>query len=129
MVLASARQRSRNSAHREMFLIYESLILFVYPTTGTCYDALVGANRRLLECHLFNGNVNRISLNTFMEFQKLVEDVMSGGEGSAFGPAANEPYGEHSDPRTPFVMGGVMTRSGMRKNKRSKKRKKRKQSK
>jgi hypothetical protein len=64
-----------------------------------------------------------------MEFKKLVEqilqeDVVSGGEGSAFGPAASEPYGQHMDPRTPFVVGGVMTRSGMRKKKRSKKRKK-----
>jgi hypothetical protein len=27
-----------------MFLIYESLILFGYPTTETRFDALVGAN-------------------------------------------------------------------------------------
>ena len=66
-----------------------------------------------------------------MEFEKLVEqilqeDVVAGGEGSAFGPAASEPYGQHMDPRTPFVVGGVMTRLGMRKKKRSKKRRKNK---
>ena len=65
-----------------------------------------------------------------MNFQQLVEqilheDVVAGGDGSAFGPAASEPYGDHSDPRTPFIMGGVLSRSGMRSSKR-KKRKKRK---
>ena len=66
-----------------------------------------------------------------MEFQKIVEQVLkeetvAGGEGSAFGPAASEPYGQHMDPRTPFIVGGVLTRSGMRKKKRSKKRRKKK---
>ena len=65
-----------------------------------------------------------------MEFRKiveevLVEDVMSGGEASAFGPAADQPYGDHSDARNVFYYSGVMTRKGLRKNK-SKKRKKKK---
>jgi hypothetical protein len=66
-----------------------------------------------------------------MDFHKLVEqtlheEVVAGGEGSAFGSAASEPYGQHMDPRTPFVMGGVMSRFGMKKKKKSKKRRKKK---
>ena len=65
-----------------------------------------------------------------MEFQKIVEevlneDVMSGGEGSAFGPTADQPYGEHSDARNVFYYPGVVTRKGIRKGK-TKKRKKKK---
>jgi len=65
-----------------------------------------------------------------MEFKKLVEDVlledvMSGGEASSFGPTADQPYGDHSDARNVFYYPGVMTRRGMRKGK-SKKRKKKK---
>ena len=65
-----------------------------------------------------------------MEFEKLVEkilseDVVSGGEASAFGPTADQPYGDHSDARNVFYYSGVMTRKGLRKNK-SKKRKKKK---
>jgi hypothetical protein len=72
-----------------------------------------------------------------MEFEKLVEqilqeDVVAGGEGSAFGPNVGATATEFSgdtyapgDARNPHgIYGGVMTRSGMRKKKRSKKRKK-----
>lgn len=64
-----------------------------------------------------------------MEFQKLVENVLNeevvaGGEGSAFGPNADQPYGDHSDPRNVFYYPGVMTRKGLRRK--TKKRKKKK---
>jgi hypothetical protein len=72
-----------------------------------------------------------------MEFKKLVEqilqeDVVAGGEGSSFGPNVGSTAGAFSgdtyapgDTRNPHgIYGGVMTRSGMRKKKRSKKRKK-----
>jgi hypothetical protein len=74
-----------------------------------------------------------------MEFQKiveevLVEDVMSGGEGSAFGPnvgaTATAFSGDNyapGDARNLYgSYKGVMTRSGMRKPKKKKTRKKKK---
>lgn len=74
-----------------------------------------------------------------MEFQKLVEqvlseDVVAGGEGSAFGPNVTDTASAFSsdsyapgDARNPYgIYGGVLTRSGMRKKKRKNKRKKRK---
>ena len=70
-----------------------------------------------------------------MEFQKLVEqvleeDVVAGGEASAFGPNAHLPYEQNTkdDARTMHGLygGGVMTRSGMRKKKKKSKNKKRK---
>jgi hypothetical protein len=78
-------------------------------------------------------------LNTFMEFQKIVEQVLkeetvAGGEGSSFGPNVGStatPFSGDNyapgDARNPYgVYGGVLTRSGMRKKKRSKKRRKKK---
>ena len=66
-----------------------------------------------------------------MEFRKIVEqiiseEVVSGGEGSAFGPNASQPYGDNigSDARNVFLYPGVITRNG--KSKKSKKRRKRK---
>ena len=74
-----------------------------------------------------------------MKFEKLVEqilqeDVVAGGEGSAFGPSVEVTASAFSgdtyapgDARNPHgLYGGVMTRSGMRKKKRSKKRRKNK---
>ena len=74
-----------------------------------------------------------------MEFEKLVEqilqeDVVAGGEGSSFGPNVGSTAGAFSgdtyasgDARKPHgLYSGVMTRSGMRKKKRSKKRRKNK---
>jgi len=68
-----------------------------------------------------------------MEFEKLVEkilseDVVSGGEGSAFGPNAAQPYGDNigSDARNVFYYSGVMTRKGKVKSKAPKRRAKRK---
>ena len=74
-----------------------------------------------------------------MEFKKLVEqilqeDVVAGGEGSSFGPNVVSTAGAFSgdtyapgDARKPHgLYSGVMTRSGMRKKKRSKKRRKNK---
>ena len=76
------------------------------------------------------------TLNTFMEFQKIVEqvlqeDVVAGGAGSAFGAnvgaTATTFSGDNyapGDARKPTsLFGGVMTRKGLRKRK-SKKRKK-----
>ena len=74
-----------------------------------------------------------------MEFEKLVEqilqeDVVSGGEGSAFGSGVVSTASAFSgdnyapgDARKPHgLYSGVMTRSGIRKKKRSKKRRKNK---
>jgi hypothetical protein len=74
-----------------------------------------------------------------MEFEKLVEqilqeDVVAGGEGSAFGSNVGSTAAAFSgdnyapgDARNPHgLYSGVITRSGMRKKKRSKKRKKNK---
>ncbi len=73
-----------------------------------------------------------------MKFREIVEkvlseEVMSGGEGSAFGPNVGKTASEFSgdkyapgDARTPkSLYGGVLTRAGMRKGE-SKKRKKKK---
>jgi hypothetical protein len=74
-----------------------------------------------------------------MEFEKLVEqilqeDVVAGGEGSSFGPNvgstatafSGDNYAPGDARNLHGLYGGVMTRSGMRKKKRSKKRKKNK---
>ena len=77
------------------------------------------------------------TLNTFMEFQKLIEevlneDVVAGGAGSAFGPnvgaTATEVSGDNlasGDSRIPTsIFGGVLKRSGMSKTSKSKPKKK-----
>lgn len=68
-----------------------------------------------------------------MEFEKLVrnilsEDVVAGGEGSAFGPNADQPYGDSigSDARNVFYYSGVYTRKGKTKSKVPKRKTKRK---
>jgi hypothetical protein len=76
------------------------------------------------------------TLNTFMEFEKLVmqvlhEDSVAGGEGSVFGSGVISTASAFSsdsyapgDARNPYgIYGGVLTRSGMRKRKTSKKQK------
>ena len=72
-----------------------------------------------------------------MEFEKLVEeileeDVVSGGEGSAFGPNVSDTATAFSgdnyakgDARMPYsIYGGVLSRAGLRKRKRKKANKK-----
>ena len=69
-----------------------------------------------------------------MEFQKLVEDVMSGGEGSAFGSNvgstatafSGDNYAPGDARNVSSVYGGMITRSGMRKKKPKKRRKNKK---
>lgn len=78
----------------------------------------------------------RALISICMDFDKLVEkilneDVVAGGEGSAFGPGVTNTASAFSgdtyapgDARVPkSIFGGVLTRYGMRKKKRKKKRK------
>lgn len=72
-----------------------------------------------------------------MDFAKIVtdilnEDVVAGGEGSAFGPGVSDTATAFSgdnyapkDARVPYsIYGGVLTRAGLRKRKKRKKAKK-----
>lgn len=68
-----------------------------------------------------------------MNFVKLVEDTVAGGEGSVFGPNVGATSTHFSgdnyapgDARTPYsIYGGVITRNGKIKSKKRRKRKKR----
>lgn len=113
----------------------------VYSPTRTCYNALVGPNSDVDNLKYFKlKSTNYININ--MNFTELVkevlhEEMMSGGEGSVYGPnvgsTANAFSGDNyaeGDARNVYgLYPGVMTRKGMSKKSRSKKKKKKRRKK